>query len=186
VAEAGNRAEALASAADRGIDAALVDLSLGADDGADVVRELRRLEVPVLVYSMHEDAAHVRSAFEAGAGGYVTKREAYQVLVSAIGDVAAGRRFVSPRAAEALVDLVTHPVAADPADDLSEQERQVYHLMGRGEGTVEIAAALRIGSRTVESYYARVQAKLGLDGMRALRRHAIAHAPPATSPTEPV
>jgi DNA-binding NarL/FixJ family response regulator len=186
VAEAGNRAEALLCAADRCIDAALVDLSLGPDDGVEVVRDLRGLGVPVLVYSMHEDPAHVRCAFEAGAGGYVTKREAYQILVSAIANVAAGRRFVSPRAAEALVDLVTHQVAADPADDLSEQERQVYHLMGRGEGTVEIAATLRIGSRTVESYYARIQAKLGLDGMRALRRHAIAHAAPVMSSSESV
>jgi len=51
----------------------------------------------------------------------------------------------------------------------------VYDMLGRGEGTFEIAAAMGISTHTVESYYARIQLKLGLEGMYKLRRHAIDH-----------
>ncbi len=49
-------------------------------------------------------------------------------------------------------------------------------MIGQGEGTYEIAGVLNISTHTVESYYARIQQKLGLDGMYELRRHAIDHA----------
>jgi DNA-binding NarL/FixJ family response regulator len=58
---------------------------------------------------------------------------------------------------------------------LSHQEREVYQLLGKGEGTREIAAALKISTRMVESYYGRILVKLGLNGMYELRRHAIDH-----------
>jgi DNA-binding NarL/FixJ family response regulator len=128
----------------------------------------------VLVYSMHQDAQHVEGAFEAGALGYVTKAEFRGVLVDAIRTVAAGRRFVSPRAANALAEAMAneHTHALAP---LSPKERQVYRLVGQGEGTHGIAVAMGISTHTVESYCERIQQKLHLDGMHALRLHAVEH-----------
>ncbi len=174
-AEASGRAEALARAEECRPDLALVDLSLGDEDGLVLVTDLHGRAMRSLVYSMHEDGRHVQGAFVAGALGYVTKREIRGVLVQAIREVAAGRRFVSPRAAVALADRVADAPADDVHADLSRQERQVYRLLGQGEGTSGIAAAMDISARTVESYYARMLVKLGLDGMRELRRHAINH-----------
>jgi DNA-binding NarL/FixJ family response regulator len=129
---------------------------------------------------MHEDGPHVKKAFAAGALGYVTKREVHRVLVQAISEVAAGRRFVSPRAAVALAEQV----AGDPADtilrELSRQEQEVYGLLGVGETTKQIAAAMEISTRTVESYCDRILVKLGLEGMHELRRHAISHRSPTS------
>lgn len=172
-AEASSRAEALARLEECGPDLALVDLSLAGEDGLELVAEFHARGLPSLVYSMHEDGPHVRSAFTAGALGYVTKRELRQVLVQAIQEVAAGRRFVSPAAGVALAEHLTGPRARDAERELSRQERQVYQLLGQGEGTIEIASALGISTRTVESYYARIQDKLGLRGMHELRHHAI-------------
>ncbi len=172
-AEAGNSAEALARVEELRPDVVLVDLSLGEEDGSLLVAELTRRAVPTLVYSMHEDGRRVESAFAAGARGYVTKREVHRVLVEAIGAVAAGRRFVSPRAAVALADRVVDARADAACDGLSSQERQVYRFLGEGQGTTEIAAAMGISTRTVESYYARMLVKLGLGGMRELRHEAI-------------
>ncbi|MEN6626992.1 MAG: response regulator transcription factor [Candidatus Sumerlaeia bacterium] len=157
-------------------DLALVDLALADEDGVEVVAALHARALPSLVYSMHEDGSHIRDAFAAGALGYVTKRELHRVLVDAIMEVAAGRRFVSPTAASALAEHLAGAQAHQADCELSEQERQVYRLLGRGEGTIEIGAALKISTRTVESYYARIQDKLGLRGMQELRRHAIGHA----------
>jgi len=169
-------AEALEAAQAASPDVALVDISLAdGEDGLAVAAELHRREIPVLVYSMHDDARHVQRALAAGALGYVTKREGNLVLVEAIRQVAAGRRFLSLRAATVLAQHVSMPPEQGGHRVLSSQERQVYELLGRGEGTIEIAAAMDISTRTVESYYARIQNKLDFPGMLELRRHAIKH-----------
>jgi DNA-binding NarL/FixJ family response regulator len=174
-AEASGRADALAHVEQSRPDLALVDLSLAGEDGLAVVADLHARALPSLVYSMHQDGRHVQSALAAGALGYVTKRELQRVLVQAIREVAAGRRFLSRIAAAALAEHLANPNDPDADSELSKQERRIYRLLGEGEGTIEIAAALHISTRTVESYYARIQAKLGLDGMHALRHHAISH-----------
>jgi DNA-binding NarL/FixJ family response regulator len=173
-AEAAGRAEALAHLQKRRPDLAIVDLSLDGEDGLALIADLRQRAVPVLVYSMHNDARHVGSAIAAGALGYVTKRELHDVLVQAIREVAAGRRLVSPVAAAALAESLTESSAAG-VEKLSPHEHQVYELLGRGADTFDIAAALGITNHTVESYYSRLLVKLELNGMHELRRHAIAH-----------
>ncbi len=175
-AEAGGRVLALARVEERHPDLAIVDLSLDGEDGLTLVADLRQLDVPVLVYSMHNDARRVGGAFAAGARGYVTKRELDGVLVQAIREVAAGRRFVSPDAAVGFGETLNGtPPGDDAFDKLSPQERVVYQLLGRGEGIAEIAVALQISTRTAESYCARIRVKLSLNGMYELRRHAIDH-----------
>lgn len=184
-AEAGGRAEALVRVEERRPDVAIVDLSLNDEDGLALIADLHKLAVPVLVYSMHSDATRVGSALAAGALGYVTKRALRSVLVQGIRDVAAGRRFLGPSAAAALAECVTRSSAEDAVQKLSPHERTVYELLGRGEDIYDIAAALHVSNHTVESYYKRILAKLDLNGMYELRRHAIdylhnrtPHAPP--------
>ncbi len=173
-AEAGGRAEALARVEKRRPDLAIVDLSLdGEEEGLALIADLHHRTVPVLVYSMHSDARRIGSAFAAGALGYVTKREFHGVLVQAIREVAAGRRFVSPNAAASLAESLSGSRAADAIERLSPHEGKVYELLGQGADTFDIAAALQISNHTVESYYGRILVKLGLNGMHDLRRHAI-------------
>ncbi len=170
-AEAGGRAEALARVEEHHPSLAIVDLTLNGEDGLTVVADLHQRDIPVLVYSMHNDAPHVQGAFAAGALGYVTKQELDSVLVEAIREVAAGRRFVSPEPASALAQDLSAP--DDAIERLSPHERRVYELLGKGEGLPEIAAALNVSAHTVESYYARIQVKLDLKGMYEPRRRAI-------------
>lgn len=171
--EAGGRAEALARIIDARPDLAIVDLSLDGDDGLSVLADLHRRGVPVLIYSMHDDPRHVQDAVAGGALGYVTKREFQDVLVHAIREVAAGRRFLSPRAAAALAESVT-ATTAPGLEKLSPHERQVYELLGQGVDTSDIATTLHVTTHTVESYYSRIIVKLNVQGMYELRRHAIA------------
>nr|WP_321464885.1 response regulator transcription factor [uncultured Desulfobulbus sp.] len=174
-AQASGRDEALAQVKKHRPDLVLVDLSLGDDDGILLVRDLQKLSVPSLVYTMHEDAHHIEAAFAAGGKGYVTKREVHRILVQGIRETATGCRFVSPRAALSLADRVAERRAAPLLLELSGQEQNVYRLLGQGEGTSDIAREMKISARTVESYYARILVKLELQTMRDLRRHAIDH-----------
>jgi two-component system, NarL family, invasion response regulator UvrY len=154
---------------------AIVDLSLDGEDGVALIAHLHQRENPVLIYSMHNDAYRVQGAVAAGALGYVTKREFHSVLVQAIREVAAGRRFVSPSAAAALAESLTETSADDSFEKVSAHERKVYEMLGQGADMFDIAAAPHISNRTVESYYSRILIRLGLNGMHELRRHAIAH-----------
>jgi len=117
----------------------------------------------------------VRAAFEAGAQGYVTKREFHKVLIDGIRETAARRRYVSPAAAAALAEGLGEPDKWDVIEKLSPNEREVYRMLGAGASTTEIAAALDISNHTVESYCQRIKVKLHLGGMHELRRHAIGH-----------
>jgi DNA-binding NarL/FixJ family response regulator len=145
----------------------IIDLSLGGENGADLIPALWRRGVHIVVYSMHEDAAVVRRVLAAGAAGYVTKREAAHSLVEAIKTVLDGRTYISPRAAEALARATAEP-------GLSDQQRQLYALLGQGFDTEEIAARLQVSPRTVETYCTRMMEKMSVTGMKELRRRAIA------------
>lgn len=173
--QADGRDKALAQVKEHCPDLVLVDLSLGEDNGIDLVGDLQNLAIPALVYSMHEDGHHVKAALAAGAKGYVTKREVHRILSQAIGEIAAGRRFISPRAALALADQIGVESTDTSTPGLSGQEQNVYRLLGSGEGTSQIARTMKISVRTVESYYSRILIKLDLETMRDLRRHAIDH-----------
>jgi DNA-binding NarL/FixJ family response regulator len=171
--EAEDCAHALLSADDALPHVALVDLSLGPESGLDLIGDMEARGIPVLVYSMHEDGEHVQQALAAGARGYVTKREMHRVLTDAIREVASGREFLGPRAAASLAGQLARTGRRGSLREPSEREREVYRLLGEGATTSEIAAAMNVSIRTVESYCARLMEKLGVDGMKPLRRDAI-------------
>ena len=164
--QAGTPAEALAHPALAASHLAVVDLALGEESGLDLIRKLRARGLAVLVYSMHEGPHAIRRALDAGAGGYVTKREAAESLAAAIRAVLAGARYLSPRAEAALQELT-------PLDGLSGQQQQIYRLLGQGAANEDIARQLGISVRTLESYCVRIMDKLGMQGVKELRRRAI-------------
>lgn len=170
--EAENRAEALATLAATGPDLLMVDLSLGGESGLDLIRQLPDGAAPVLVYSMHEDWLHVRLAFQAGARGYVTKREIADILMEAIQTVLDGQIYTSPRAARAISE--TAPIVRlEGLEEFSGQEKEIMYLLGQGLGVGEVAQAMEISRKTAESYCGRMQVKLNLQGMKELRHLAL-------------
>jgi DNA-binding NarL/FixJ family response regulator len=171
--EAGSRAEMLQQLDLCQPQMALLDLQLGNEKGMDLIDDLRQRGVPVLVYSMHEDANTIGQVFAHGAQGYVCKREVSDILLNAVREVLSGKRHVSPLAAQNLAGslIVTRLPGAD--FELSEREQQIIELLGQGCGKQEIAEKLVISVRTVESYCTRAIEKLHVKGMKELRRYAI-------------
>ena len=152
---------------------ALLDISLGDESGLDLIAEMQQLGVATLVYSMHEDPEVIERAFNCGATGYVTKREPAEVLLEAVAAVLEAKRYVSPRCALSLANRVLSGPDPENETSLSEREKQVLQMFGQGESIADIAEALSISSRTVESYFSRIMNKLKLGGMKELRRYAI-------------
>jgi len=178
VAEASDLASARRAAADASVGLVVVDISLGRDNGLDLVRELHvgKPHLPVIVVSMHDETVFAERALRLGARAYVMKSEPPDVLLAAIRRVLEGEIHVSPRVARDVLRGLR------PRDDvpsksgmsaLSDREREVFGLIGRGMSTREIAHALHVSVKTVESHKANIKTKLGVDSATKLVVYAV-------------
>lgn len=157
-------------------DMVIVDLSLGSiAQGMVLLERLRALDpnLRILVSSMHDENVYAERALRAGAQGYVGKHEPPEVLLRAIRRVRAGEVAVSPAVAQQFVKRAMHPDPLDKIPRLSVREFEVFSMIGDGKGTREIAAALRISTKTVETHRDRIKQKLGITGGTELTVRAV-------------
>jgi DNA-binding NarL/FixJ family response regulator len=164
------------AAADPGV--IILDVSLGATSGIDLIRELKQRapRAAVLVVSMHDEELYAERALRAGASGYVMKHEATHAILRAIRTVAAGGVFVSEAMSARLLGRWAAGGAPDdgsPLGKLSNRELHVLELIGRGLGTRAIAEQLHVSVKTVESYRARLKDKMNLRSGTELTRFAV-------------
>jgi DNA-binding NarL/FixJ family response regulator len=157
-------------------DLALVDLSLEDGSGLDLIRAFREVspDTHVLVLSMHDEALFAERALRAGARGYIMKQAAIGGLVHAIQEVLAGRRYVSQRMSQHLLERLGQQdaVTGTPLGNLTDRELAVFELIGRGMNTAGIADHLQISVKTVETYRSKIKTKLDLKDSTELIRFA--------------
>ena len=181
VGEAADGQAAVVEAVARRPDVALLDITMPELDGLAATRQIRRRapDVKVLILTMHDDAAYLFRALEAGASGYVLKRAAEADLVDAIRTVNIDDAFLAPSAARQLVaDYLARRERGElppPAEPLTPREEEVLKLLARGYTNVEVAAELVISGKTVETHRAHILAKLGLRKRAELVRYAQTH-----------
>lgn len=181
VAEAETGEEAVRIAQTTQPDIVLMDISMGGKGGVAATREILHAcpATRVLMLTMHDDAAYVQQALDAGAAGYVLKRAADSELLAAIRAVQRGEAFLYPSVAKVLIDDYLkmrksgEPVAAEEADLLTAREREVLTLIAQGYSNHEIAEQLTVSVKTIETHKARIQEKLGLRTRAELVRYAI-------------
>ncbi len=159
-------------------DVVLLDISLGARNGLEVLRELKHIrpKVPVLIFSMHSEEQYARRAFKAGAAGYVTKGSSRAELLQAIVKVAAGGRYVSSALAEKLVLDIERGTDRPPHEALSDREFEVMCLIASGKTVREIALLLSLSDKTISTYRARILEKMDMRTSAELTHYAIQNA----------
>ena len=178
VGEAGTIQEATEIAAKVSPQIITLDLSMPGQTGVGSVQRMRSA-VPsarIVVVTMHDDPAYVRSAIAMGASGYVNKSAADTELISAIRAVARGRVFIDVGDAATLESILAPKApktGRTPVDTLSDREREVLRQVARGYTNQQIADELCLSVKTVESYRARLMKKLGLKERSDLVRLAI-------------
>ncbi len=151
----------------------VLDLNLGGESGLDAIRELRATapDTQIVVLTMHREPAFARAALQAGALGYVLKDAADRELIEALLLAARTQPHVAPQLRRALSgDAPDHSPA--PPDHLSPRELEVLSMIALGHTNPEIAAALSLSVRTVESHRAHVQQKLGITSRAELVEYA--------------
>jgi DNA-binding NarL/FixJ family response regulator len=160
-------AEALERVAAVRPDVVLMDLKMPVMDGVRATREIRARfpDVRVLVLTTYDADEWVFDAVRAGASGYLLKDSPGDALIAAVEGTAAGRSHLDPAVAGKLLEQVSRgaPAAPDPLlDSLTEREREVLGLLGRGYGNAAIASQLHLTEGTVRNHVSAILGKLGV------------------------
>ncbi|TFW15758.1 response regulator [Duganella callida] len=172
VAEAGGAAEALEQAARHPVDLVLMDINMRGANGIEATAQFRQAfpRIAVLILSMHDKLEYVSQAIQAGARGYVLKDAPGKDIVVAIETVMSGGIYYSA----ALARQLAQPQSAD--NQLTSREHEVLRHIANGESNKQIARALDLSVRTVETHRLNIKRKLGIEGQAELIRFAVQNA----------
>ena len=169
--------ELVAAAQAQRPDVIVADVTMPSLNGIEAAMELRHLgvEAKVVFLTMHRDVAYARRALEAGAVGFVLKHSASSELVTAVREALRGQTYVTPKIAGELLQSYCEGDSRSPdsAHRLTARQREVLQLLAEGRSPKEVAAALKISTRTVEVHKAHVLGALGLGTTAELVRYAI-------------
>jgi DNA-binding NarL/FixJ family response regulator len=157
-------------------DVIVTDLSMPGLSGLDVLTRLKaaRIDSKVIVLTMHRDADLATQAMRAGASGFLLKHSAGEELLTAIQQALEGRMYLTP----ALTREVMERMSASPDQtepQLTARQRDVLRLIADGRRMKEIAAALELSSRTIETHKYQIMQTLGVSSTAELVKYAIRH-----------
>ena len=175
--EADDGAEALQLARQQTWDVFLLDVSMPNRNGIDTLKQLKKEfpRLPVLILSMHPEEQYAVRALKAGASGYLTKQSAPEQLVTAIRQVASGKKYLSPAVAQQLAEAISENTEKSPHERITDREYQVLVLFSTGNTLTQIAEKLNLSVATVSTYRARLLEKMGLKSTAELIRYGFEH-----------
>lgn len=155
-------------------DIAVMDLTMPGMGGMEAIRRIiaRYPAAKLLVLSMHENAAFANQALKAGAQGYLAKNSLAEELVDALEAIVKNRTYISSGIARKIA-LQSLDNKGDPMQQLSAREFEIFRMLAEGLDSDEIAAALKISSKTVANYQTTIKQKLGITSPVEMVRLAI-------------
>lgn len=162
-------------------DLAIVDLNLGQEDGLELIKDILALkpQTKILVLSMHDERYYADRALKAGAKGYIMKEEAESNVSTAINTVMQGKIYLSEAEQKRHDELALNKNSnnnSEPIDlvaTLSDRQLQIFTLLGKGLGTVEIAEKLKLSIKTIDTHKENMKEKLNCESAAELRKMAI-------------
>lgn len=144
----------------------LLDMGMPGVSGGSLIAKVvgQYPQTRILVLSMYSDQARVVDAFQAGASGYVLKEDSIEEVALGIREVAAGRKYVTPKLMGVLADGLAAggSTVRTQLATLTDREREVIELAAKGLTSAQIAEQLFISRRTVETHRGHAMEKLGL------------------------
>jgi DNA-binding NarL/FixJ family response regulator len=173
-------AEALERTAATQPDVILMDLKMPVMNGVQATREIRARfpAVRILVLTTYDADQWVFDAVRAGASGYLLKDSPGDALIAAVEGTAAGRHHLDPAVAGRLMDQISRGTPGQPGPlpaSLTEREREVLGLLGRGWGNAAIASHLQLTEGTVRNHVSAILGKLGVSDRTQAALMALRH-----------
>ena len=178
VATASNGRETVLEARRLNPDIVLMDIVMPELSGIEAAAQIRDHceSTRVIILSMHSTVEHIFRALQAGAMGYLLKGSAGSEVVEAVRAVRAGRRYLTRKVSDVVVDgYVREHRASSPLESLSPREREVMLLVVEGRSSREIADAPHLSPKTVETHRSRLMEKLGVENVIGLVKFAVQH-----------
>lgn len=178
VGDAANGRDALSRTKQLRPDVVIMDIAMPELNGIEATQLMHDAcpSARVLILSMHSTTEHIFRALQAGARGYLLKESAGNEVVDAVRAVHEGLRYLSQKIAAAVVDdYITEHRQTSPLEGLSRRERQILQLVVEGKTSAEIAAALFLSPKSVDTYRSRMMRKLDIADMASLVKFAIRH-----------
>ncbi|MDY6983756.1 MAG: response regulator transcription factor [Pseudomonadota bacterium] len=174
VAEAASGEDALARYADVNPDVLVMDLTMPGIGGMEAIRQLIGTHpgAKVLVFTMHENAALVEHALQAGASGYISKNSAPESLTTAVRRIAAGNTYIDSELAQNMVVQQSRG-QREALAGLSTRELQILRLFAEARSIEEIAESLSLSTKTISNYLTQIKDKLHVSSSTELVRLAI-------------
>jgi len=157
-------------------DLIVTDLSMPGLSGLDVLTRLKteHIDSKVIVLTMHHDADLATAAMRAGASGFLLKHAAGEELLTAIDQAVEGRVYLTPALTKEVIErMAAPPDQSEP--QLTSRQRDVLRLIAEGRRIKEIAAALQLSARTVESHKYQMMQTLGVSSTADLVKYALKH-----------
>jgi DNA-binding NarL/FixJ family response regulator len=159
-------------------DIVLLDLSMPELNGLDATRRILRdsPRTQVLVLTMHHSEELAHQVMQAGAKGYVLKSDADRELIAAVESLQRRRAFLTPNLARPSspgTDIPHQESVAGGWSELTPREREIVQLVAEGRSSKEVAAALTISVKTVESHRTNIMRKLRIRSVGQLVRYAV-------------
>ena len=159
-------------------DVVLMDLVMPRLDGISAIQQIKSqgLRSKVIALTSFTEDDKVFPAIQAGASSYLLKDVSPDDLVEAIRAVHRGEARLHPDIARKLMEQVAHHAVSprqEPADSITDREREVIHLVAQGRSNAEIAQALVISEKTVKTHISNILSKLNLQDRTQLAIYAI-------------
>jgi DNA-binding NarL/FixJ family response regulator len=159
----------------------IVDLNLGKDSGLDLIASIKNTWPGVfsLVLSMYDERYYAERALHAGARGYIMKTEAGNKVLDALKTIMSGKVYLSDSERDRIFERLTGDSGREGPDwfasiqKLSNRQFQVFSLIGRGFGTIEIASKLKLSTKTIDTHKEHIKLKLHCDNAQELRQMAV-------------
>lgn len=173
--EATNGPELLRKVMEQEFNLVVLDVSMPGRSGLDVLAELKahHPSLPVVVLSMHPEEQYAIRAYRSGAAGYITKESPPRELLDALHKALAGKKYVSPAFAEALVSGLDSATLPALHNGLSNREFQIICLIASGRTVGTIARELSLSVKTVSTHRSNILRKMNLKNNSELTRYAI-------------
>jgi DNA-binding NarL/FixJ family response regulator len=182
VAEANNGRQAIEKVEEVKPDIALLDIGMPILNGLEAARQIAKKGLPtkLIIITVHESDALVREVLDAGARGYVLKSDAGNDLVTAVNAVRANKTYFTSKVAKIVSDgyLDRHNSSngkddGRPVSRLTKRQREIVQLLAEGKSSKEIAVALGLSVKTVETHRANIMSRLNCHSISELVCYAV-------------
>lgn len=161
---------AVAILSDNFFDLLLLDINLQGGNRVTMIDEVRAVQkdIKILMFSAYDEEQYGLRYIKAGTQGYLNKLSSEDKIIEAVKTILEGGTYMGDKIRDRISENTLNKASGNPLDILSGRELEIAGLLAKGDGNLEIANKLDIGTSTVSTYKSRIFEKLGVSNVVSL------------------